>query len=168
MHKRPLSLGCIETLTTQSAPLLSILEGMCGVGLKIRILAHGTETAGNICLQALDKHPKNLELLEPINGNKADIIKKSDVLIFTREPSMADFRMIAAQNKIIITPSGGIITDYDAQGEKGEGFTYTKGDRWGLFRAIIRAEETRRFSYDWRGIQKRMKQFSVNHKLITQ
>lgn len=47
-----------------------------------------------------------------------------------------------------------LLGDYDPVREKGAGFVYADASVWSLFAAIVRAVETYKLPYDWKGVQR--------------
>lgn len=48
------------------------------------------------------------------------------------------------------------VTEYEPTKEEGNGFHFGNKNVWSIFAAIIRAMETKRFSYDWNTLLKRI------------
>lgn len=71
-------------------------------------------------------------VFEEHHGNLVHIMKKGTIVIGHEESPKLE--------------------NYHPNEETGNSFTYTSDNPWEIFRAVVRAQETYRFSYDWQNI----------------
>ncbi|MCF7918148.1 hypothetical protein K9L27_04110 [Candidatus Gracilibacteria bacterium] len=136
---------------------LRAVEAMSELGFQVSALAEGDNTAQKKCFDLLQGTPK-FELLESTPQNRNKILAHSDVLLFPASPEKKDIEYVAKEGIVSVLPEGCGLENFDAQKETGNAFTFVSGKFWDMMASLIRASENHKFSYDWKNIQKNLKE----------
>ena len=156
--KTKFRVGVISPITeTQgSALLFTALEAVCSLGFNVAVLAEGDESARNLCFECSERFARNFTMLESIPDNKAKILNKSDVVIFSTCPSSKELKEVISAGVVPVLPEECGLENFDAQAESGCAFTFESGNIWSLVAALVRASENKKFSWDWRTIKQNL------------
>ncbi|MBT6832115.1 hypothetical protein HOA64_03620 [bacterium] len=157
------TVGSVSPLTSGAcvAQFYSVAEAMCELGFRVFVLAEGDSNAQRCCFDLLEKYPENFEILESVPASRTKILNESDVVFFPAQPDKKMFQEIISQKIVPVLPEECGVVNFDAQRETGEGFTFESGKIWSMVAALIRASENKKFSYDWKNIQKNIENLKV-------
>lgn len=64
----------------------------------------------------------------------------------------SDVEEMMLNGTIPVSPQREELKNYDPKDESGNSFIYTEKSEWGVFAALVRALETFRLPYDWKGV----------------
>lgn len=128
----------------------------CEMGLSMIVLAEGDQEGQRNCFELSEKYTKNFSLRESVAENRDAILAQSDVVLFVTEPTREQLQLAVAAGCVPVMPTGGVLENFDAQSESGEAFTFESGNLWSLVAAMVRASENRKFSWDWKTLQKNL------------
>ncbi len=156
-------IGMIVPLTPKKNAdfFLKSIEALCELGFKVHTLAEGDSESQRICFQAMKKYPHQFEILESTPKNKRKIIESSNIMLFPSLPNENILQEIQKRGIIPIIEKSKKFQDFDPQKESGNAFTFESNNFWQFFTAIIRASENFKFSYDWKNLQKNLKETSL-------
>ena len=153
------NVGIVHRVSQENSPILIMaVEAMCELGFQVRILADGEEKTQKQCFDLAERYTDNLEMLENVPKNRSKVVDYSDVLLYLDKPTSKDIDEMVFNGVIPVVPSGTFLANYDAQSETGNAFVYEPAKFWKCIQALIRASENHKFTYDWRNIQKNLKE----------
>ena len=157
------NIGVIIPLTekNESALICETLSAMCSLGFNISILAEGDATGQAACFSCVEKYPKNFSMLESMGDNRAQVLEKSDVVIFPSAPTKSELSAVVSAGAVPVLPEGCGLTNFDSKTEEGCAFTFDSGNIWSLVAAIVRASENRKFSWDWKTVKQNLADYSL-------
>ena len=123
------------------AILNAIIDGLSAVGLQLAVVAPCDHERLSQWKKAQEKYPKWIKLIGKEEA-KSDVfdIAVLESLTIERLKELREQRMVPVAEKGVST--------FDPVEEKGNGFLYHENP-WSLFAALVRAQETYRFPYDW-------------------
>ena len=128
--------------------LIPIISGLVEMGYKCSLISNNATFDTLSMLQ--NTYPKRLFIYE---YDDIERYKKADMVFYTDQNDATILDFCDTYKLIPIAPEHSFVVDYNAQDETGTGFTYHKKHHYSILKAIFRAEETWRLSYDWRTIQ---------------
>lgn len=146
------------TKSNNAEESLFLLDAVCSLGYNVMILLKGDDIYQKQSLALQKKYPKNIKVLEDVPANRESIIKKSDVYFSGNYPENALLNVLIENGIVPVIPNSGSFINFDPQAESGNGFTFKQGNFWQMMEALVRARETRKFSYDWRNIRQSVRQ----------
>lgn len=121
--------------------VLEIVDGIAAIGLQIAVVIPKHAEHKKLWQAHAEKHPKWVKIIESHESKLPvfDMTILEDVTI-ERLKELRDVRMVPVAEKGVST--------FDPIEEKGNGFLFHQ-NAWSLFAALVRAQETYRFPYDW-------------------
>lgn len=158
--KKIFTLGVVTPITKgqNGEEIVSGLEAASEYGFRVLILAVGDESSQQKCLEIANKYPYTFEILEDNAQNKEKILDLSHVVVLSEKPTKAIFSKLQKKSVIPIVPEKCGFQNFNAQKESGNAFEYRLDSAWQVVRAIVRASENFQFTYDWRNLQKNLKE----------
>ncbi|MDD4351525.1 MAG: hypothetical protein PHU71_00890 [Candidatus Gracilibacteria bacterium] len=134
--------------------LQQMREGLSELNVQLVILSEeklaGFEKVVGMEVAVLDASLENLHLA--LGG--------TDILLFPAKLKRKTFAIDLAMKygAVPVMPESEkvaeLVEDYDPSSEKGAAFLYKDDSVWSMFRALVRAWETFKLPYDWKGIQR--------------
>ncbi len=148
-------IGAVSSVKSRenSAIYCQALEAMCELGFRVSVIAEGNSETQECCFKLLEKYPEQFEVLESLDTNKQKILNNADAVIFAENPAKKVLAEVVANNVVPILPEGNGLNDFDLKNETGEAFTFKEGSIWLFVSAIVRANESFKFPYDWKTIK---------------
>lgn len=154
---RTFRIGSIVPLSADGAELFCrAVEAACELGFEVTMLAEGDQGGQRHCFELAEKYSKNFSLRESVAENRDAILSQSDVALFVTKPTSQQIRAAINAGCVPVVPEGGVLQNFDTQAETGEAFTFVQGNVWSLVAALVRASENRKFSWDWKTLQKNL------------
>jgi len=120
-----------------------------------------SESFDSSCLELQKRFPEQFHFSETNTYTDATFSKNADVYFSLEMPSKDRINWIIEEGIVPVVPNNGIFINFDPKAESGSGFTFDEGNFWRMFEAMIRAGETRKFSYDWRNIKQAVRKTVV-------
>gem|GEM_PF-1203798 len=136
------------------------VEPLCELGFSFKVLAVGDQGSQEHCFELSQKFGNNFELLESIPANRAKVIQKSQVVLFTSTPEKSLIKELSRKGVVPIMPYDDAMlefTSFDVQQEQGNCFLYDPNNFWECLATAIRAYENFKFPYDWGNLRKNLK-----------
>ncbi len=161
------NIGVISPLTSKRNVelFLKSVEPLCELGFSFSVLAVGDKVAQIQCVEFSERFPNNFKILESIPKNHLEILKKSQIVLFTSKPEKDILKNLAQHGVVPVMPNSetfGIFENFDAQQEKGNAFLYDEENYWEFLATVIRAYENFKFPYDWSQLKKSLKKDTEN------
>ncbi len=137
---------------------LEALKACCELGYRISVATCGDTKAQKMYTSLADRYPYTFELTEDINKNQDLALDMANVVLLTEKPSKELLEKLQRKSVVPIVPEASGFIDFNAQKEEGNAFEYRKDSLWHMMKSIIRAAENHQFTYDWRNLQKNLKE----------
>ncbi|MFA7681467.1 MAG: hypothetical protein WCX61_00380 [Candidatus Peribacteraceae bacterium] len=138
------------------ALLEEVLPGLLALPMEILILGQGSTKYGTLFTQLAKEHGHRIAI---VPNNKPAALRAmyaaSDAALFFADPSQLPALAECMRYGVVpIAPACEALQNYDPVQESGTSFLYEEPSVWQCFAAIVRAQETNKFPFDWRTIQK--------------
>ncbi len=91
----------------------------------------------------------NIKFLEYNIENRNHLLEAADMALAF---DFNDVEEMLLNGVVPISYARDELIDYDLKHEIGNSFTYTKNNVWSVFMAVVRALETFKLPYDWKGL----------------
>lgn len=123
------------------------IQGLVTLPIQMIILGSGVETSklANQFQTKIRILPNNLE-------TQTEVLKSADIVLISDHQNKSLIQQAWENGCVPIVHECESVTDYNPVTEEGNAFVYHKRDVWNLFAGVIRALETYRLPYDWKGI----------------
>lgn len=140
--KRPLLAIILDNeLSEKSEKILNeILKATTAVDIEVVVLADS-----NLDAIALP-HTYTLTYSQK---NRKELLTAADMALSF---DFSDIEEMLLNGTIPISPKRTGVEDYDPSHESGNSFMYREESPWGIFAALVRALETFKLPYDWKGL----------------
>lgn len=142
----PLLLICDDIDAHLHVILKDIIDGIAAIGIQLAVEAPSDPERRRSWELFCKKHPKWIRMIDEEEARYEifDLALLEDLTV-ERIKSLREKRMVPVAEKGIST--------FDPILEKGNGFLFHENP-WSLFAALVRAQETYRFPYDWENLIK--------------
>lgn len=134
---------------SQKEILFKVLEGFLVLPLKVVILAEDEVPDGTFSTE------QKIAWLNPSISKKAEIEKillASDMALLFEEHQETLRKLFEKGIVPIALGKSPLLENYHPNQETGNSFTFKEMNAWDMFSAVVRANETYRFPYDWQNI----------------
>ena len=113
------------------------------------IADYGARTVVFVSALQVDNFHKNKKLIvQEKNGH--DIYEPLDIIVLpSNKPIDEAFKNVAVPVTFVKEND---TCDYDPIAEKGNGFYFSRKNKWEIFATVVRAIETYKFPYDWKNL----------------
>jgi glycogen synthase len=146
----------VSSLTKRnySDHIFQAIEAMCEMNFLVSVIAEGDEAAQEHCFKLVEKYPNNFTIHEATDKNRLNLMQKAHVVLIPNKPKKSLKEEVISHKIIPILPENCGFENFNAQQEKGTGFTFQKGNFWQMLCAVMKASENQKFTYDWKVLQK--------------
>lgn len=135
--------------------LEQVLPGLLSMDVQILILGKGSSKYGALFTELAKAHPHKIAIIPNEEVAMRKMYAAADMALFLSDPSgMSEVAEALSYGVVPISPTTGALEDYNPIQEAGNAFLYDKEDLWHCFAAVVRANETYKFPFDWRTIQR--------------
>lgn len=131
-----------------------IIPGLIEQPIELAFTGIGTKEYQEFFSKLTDQYPNKCMIISSDDTEMRRLLAAADMALI---PCMNDEGVEAANaaqsyGTVPIT-AGDHVKDYDPIEESGNSFLFNGKSSWSLFATMVRAFETFRFPYDWKGIQ---------------
>lgn len=131
-----------EISKKEQSLIMNLLEGMGSLEVNVIIL-----TDQNFVVEG--SHSASLRMLPYSRRNRKYLLEAADIALCF---SFNDVEEMLLNGTIPVSAKRKELSDYHPNHETGNAFIARDGSAWGIFAAMVRAVETFKFPYDWKGI----------------
>ncbi len=133
--------------------LRGIIDGIAAIGMQLAVVEPIDPSRKMEWEEFRKKHPKWITIIDREEA-------KSDVfdIALLEDLTVERLRELRSQKMVPVAEKG--VSTFDPIEEKGNGFLFHENP-WSLFAALVRAQETYRFPYDWENLMKAASKISV-------
>ncbi len=135
--------------------LTDVLPGLMKLDIELLILGKGSSTYGTLFTKLAGMHPHKIAIIPNEEVAIRKMFAAADCALFFSDPSdLPQLAQVLSYGVVPIAPKSASLQDYNPVQESGNAFLYTEAEVWHCFAAIVRANETYKFPFDWRTIQR--------------
>lgn len=135
--------------------LEAVLPGLLSLDLQMLILGKGSSKYGALFTELAKKHSHKIAIIPNDEVSVRKMFAAADMALFLTDPKgMPEVAEALSYGVVPIAPSTDALEDYNPIQEAGNAFLYGTTDLWNCFGAVVRANETHKFPFDWRTIQR--------------
>ncbi len=155
-NKRPvmcLPAGMSEKLGGEL--LEAVLPGLLSLDVQLLILGKGSSKYGTLFTELAKQYPHKIAIIPNDDVSMRKMFAAADMTLFLTDPKgMPEVAEALSYGAVPIAPSTSALEDYNPIQEAGNAFLYDTPNLWSCFGAVVRANETHKFPFDWRTIQR--------------
>lgn len=126
--------------------LKQIIDGIAAIGIQIIVQEPHDPSRRNEWHEFVKKHPKWIKVI----GKEEALSDVFDIAVL-EDVTVEKLKELRQQKMVPVAEKG--VSMFDPIEEIGNGFLYHQNP-WSLFAALVRAQETYRFPYDWDNLMK--------------
>ncbi|QQR84062.1 hypothetical protein IPJ72_02615 [Candidatus Peregrinibacteria bacterium] len=132
-----------------------IIPGLIEQPVQLVLLGIGTIDFQNYFSKLSEQFPQQCVIINNEDTEIRRMLAASDMALIPSDNEEARQAVMSAQNfgVVPISLEENSVMDYNPIEETGDGFICNGKSSWNLFATVVRALETFRFPYDWKGIQ---------------
>jgi hypothetical protein len=125
------------------------------------VLANGSKAYTDELFELAERKNSKLCVLEDTTKNREKLWDQSESVILPEVPEVAVLQTLMQRQIVPIMPQNKFLSDFNAQKESGEAFTFEESNIWQCVAAVIRAQENFKFAYDWKNLKKSLKEVKL-------